>query len=36
MNAKFHKSCENKGKFLKISCERCNIVKFGIHFLGIP
>ena len=23
MNVKFHKNCENTGKILKISCERC-------------
>ena len=31
MNVKFHKNCENTGK---ISCARCNFVKFDIHFLG--
>ena len=35
MNVKFHKNCENAGKPLKISCERCNFVKFDIHFLGV-
>ena len=34
MNVKFHKNCENTGKILKISCVRCNFVKFDIHFLG--
>ena len=34
MNVKFHKNCENTGKILKISCMRCNFVKFDIHFLG--
>ena len=29
MNVKFHKNCENTGKILKISCVRCNFVKFG-------
>ena len=24
------------GKILKISCVRCNFVKFDIHFLGFP
>ena len=24
------------GKILKISCVRCNFVKFDIHFLGLP
>ena len=32
MNVKFHKNCENAGKSLKISCERCNFVKFDIYF----
>ena len=36
MNVKFHKNCENRGKILKISCVRCNFVKFDIHFLGLP
>ena len=36
MNVKFHKNCENTGKILKISCVRCNFVKFDIHFLGLP
>ena len=36
MNAKFHKNCKNTGKILKISCVRCNFVKFDIHFLGVP
>ena len=35
MNVKFHKNCENAGKPLKISCERCNFVRFDIHFLGV-
>ena len=26
VNVKFHKNCENTGKSLKISCERCNFV----------
>ena len=34
MNVKFHMNCENTGKILKISCVRCNFVKFDIHFLG--
>jgi len=34
MNVKFHKNCENANKFLKISCVRCNSVKFDFHFLG--
>ena len=34
MNVKFHKNCENAGKIMKISCERCSFVKFDIHFLG--
>ena len=33
---KFHKNCDYTGKILKISCVRCNFVKFDIHFLGIP
>ena len=28
INVKFHKNCENTGKFLKISCGRSNFVKF--------
>ena len=36
MNVKFHKDCENTGKILKISCVRCNFMKFDIHFLGLP
>ena len=36
MNVKFHKNCENTGKILKSSCVRCNVVKFYIHFLGLP
>ena len=35
MTVKFHKNCENTGKFLKISCVRCSFVKFDIHFLGL-
>ena len=31
MNVKFPKICE-KQAILKISCERCNFVKFDIHF----
>ena len=33
MNVKFHKNCNYAGK---ISCVRCNFVKFDIHFLGLP
>ena len=33
MNVKFHKNCENTSKILKISCVRCNFVKFDIRFL---
>ena len=36
MNVKFLKNCENSGKLLKISCVRCNFVKFDFHFLGLP
>ena len=37
MNAKFHNyCCDNTGKFLKISCERCNFVKFDFHLLELP
>ena len=36
MNVKFHKNCDYTGKILKISCVRCNSVKFDIHFLGLP
>ena len=32
MNVKFHKKCENTSKILKISCVRCNFVKFVILF----
>ena len=32
MNVKFHKNCENSGKIMKISCERCSFVKFDIIF----
>ena len=32
MNVKFHKNYENTGKLLKISCVRCNFVKF---FCGV-
>ena len=35
MNVKFRKNCENTGKFLKISCKRCDLVKFEIYFLGL-
>ena len=36
MNVELHKNCENTGKSLKISCVRCNFVKFDIHFVGLP
>ena len=36
MNVKLHKNCQNTGKILKISCIRCNFVKFDMHFLGLP
>ena len=32
MNVKFHKNCENSGKIMKISCERCSFVKFDVIF----
>ena len=35
MNVKFHKNYDYTGKILKISCVRCNFVKFDIHFLGL-
>ena len=35
-NVKFHKNCENTGESQKISCVRCNFVKFDSHFLGLP
>ena len=35
MNVTFNKNCENIGKILKISCVRCNVVKFDINFLGL-
>ena len=34
MNFKFHKNCENTGKSLKISCERCNFVSLTFIFSG--
>ena len=34
MNAKFYKNYENIGKILKISCVRCNFVKFAFNFSG--
>ena len=34
MNVIFHKNCEKTGKTLKISCARCNFVKFDIHSLN--
>ena len=36
MNVQFDKNYENTGKILKISCARCNVVKFDIYFLGLP
>ena len=30
MNVKFNKNCKNTGKILKISCVRCQVVKFDI------
>ena len=36
MDVKFHKNWDYTGKILKISCVRCNFVKFDIHFLGLP
>ena len=35
INVKFHKNCDYTGKSLKISCVRCNFVKFEIYFLGL-
>ena len=38
MNGKFYKNCDYTGKILKISCLRCNSVKFDIHgnfFFGV-
>ena len=35
INVKFHKNCDYTGKSLKISCVRCNFVKFDIYFLGL-
>ena len=35
MNVKFHKNYENTGKLLKISCVRCNFVKFFVVLLQI-
>ena len=34
--SRFHKNCDYTGKILKLLCERCNFVKFDIHFLGLP
>ena len=34
MNDKFHQNSGNTDKILKLSCVRCNFVKFGILFLG--
>ena len=34
MNFKFHKNCENTGKSLKISRERCNFVSLTFIFAG--
>ena len=31
-----HKNGENTGKILKVSCVRCNFVKFDNHFLWLP
>ena len=36
LNVKFHKNCENTGKILKMSCVRCNFVKFDIPSLELP
>ena len=37
MNVKFHKNCDiYTFKILKISCVRCNSVRFDFHFLGLP
>ena len=36
MNVKFPQNCENTGKSLQISYERCNFVKIEIHFLRLP
>ena len=36
MNVKFHMNCENTGKIWKISCVRCNFVKFDISFSRAP
>ena len=35
MKVKFHKNCEHTCEILKISCVRCNFVKFDIRFLGL-
>ena len=35
MNVKFHKNCESTGEILKISCVKCNFVKFDNHFVGL-
>ena len=36
MNVKFHKNCDYTGKFLKISCVRCNLVKIWRSFSRAP
>ena len=36
MGVRENENCENTGKILKISCVRCHLVKFDIHFLGLP
>ena len=36
MNVKFHKNFDYTGEIQKISCVRCNSVKFDIHFLRLP
>ena len=35
MNVKFHKNCESTGEILKISCVKCNFVKFDNHFVRL-
>ena len=35
ITVKFHNNCDNTGKILKISCERCHFVELDICFLGL-
>ena len=35
IHVKFQKNCKNTGEILKLSCVRCNFVKFDIYFLEL-